>query len=96
MARHYSLLSDPVHVAALVDDLLFIISTPEHAECACFDGGCEVCDEAHGKALKIQEAWFEKARALNIPLSAEGHTVGQRGAYTRVAIDTFAGQSYSL
>ena len=84
-------LSDQLHVAAWVDDLLLIMSTPVHVECAGFDGGCEVCVESHGKALKIQEAWLEKARALNIPLSAKGHTVGQRGAYTRVAIDTFAG-----
>ena len=68
------------------------MSTPEHAECAGFDGGRAVCVEAHGKALKVQEAWLEKARALNFPLSAKGHTVGQRGTYTGVAIDTFSGR----
>ena len=93
MARYYARLSDPVHVAAWVDDLLFIMSTPEHAECA---GGCAVCVEAHGKALRVQEAWLEKARALNIPLSAKGHTVGQRGTYSGVAIDTFSGRFSTL
>ena len=92
MARYYARLSDPVHVAAWVDDLLFSMSTPEHAECAGFDGGCAVCIEAHSKALEVQEAWLEKARALNIPLSAKDHNVGQRGVYTRVAIDMFSGR----
>ena len=92
MARYYARLSDPVHVAAWVDDLLFSMSTPEHAACAGFDGGCAVCIEAHSKALEVQEAWLEKARALNIPLSAKDHNVGQRGVYTRVAIDMFSGR----
>ena len=72
------------------------MSTPEHADCASFDCGCAVCVEAHGKALKVQKDWLEKARALNIPLSAKGHTVGQRGTYTGVAIDTFSGRFWML
>ena len=31
VARFFSLLTNPVHVAAWVDDLIFIMSTPEHA-----------------------------------------------------------------
>jgi hypothetical protein len=33
--------------------------------------------------------WHAKARKLNIPLSAKGHPVGQRGASTGIAIDSF-------
>ena len=40
--------------------------------------------------------WPEKARKLNIPLSAKGHPVGQRGTFTGVAIDTFKGRFYML
>ena len=36
--------------------------------------------------------WQEKARRLNIPLSAKGHPVGQQGVFTGVAIDTFRGR----
>ncbi len=36
--------------------------------------------------------WQEKARALNIPLSAKGHAVGQRGAFTGLAIGTYKGR----
>ena len=43
VARYFARLSDPVHVAAWVRDLIFIMSTPEHRECAAFEGGCEVC-----------------------------------------------------
>ena len=41
----------------------------------------------------LQEMWQAKARALNIPLSAKGHEVGQRGAITSLAIDTHKGVS---
>ncbi len=62
----------------MVDDLIFVMSTPEHGECAGFEGGCAVCGEYYGRALKVQELWQPKAHALNVPLSAKGHTVGQR------------------
>jgi hypothetical protein len=39
----------------VVDDLIFIMSTPEHGERAGFVGGCPVCTEYHGRALKVQE-----------------------------------------
>jgi hypothetical protein len=81
-----------VHVASWVDDLIFIISTPEHGECAGFDGGCPVCTEYHGRALKVQELWLSKTRKRNIPLSAKGHPVRQSGAFTGVAIDSFKGR----
>ena len=42
-----------------MDDLIFIMSTPQHEECAGFEGGCEVCAEYHGRALKVQEMWQE-------------------------------------
>ena len=51
-----------------------------------------MCTEYHGRALKVQELWHAKARKLNIPLSAKGHPVGQSGAFTGVAIDSFQGQ----
>jgi hypothetical protein len=92
VARYFARLPDPVHVASWVDDLIFIMSTPEHGECAGFVGGCPVCTEYHGRALKVQELWHAKARKLNIPLSAKGHPVGQSGAFTGVAIDSFQGR----
>jgi hypothetical protein len=55
VARYFARLPDPVHVASWVDDLIFIMSTPEHGECAGFVGGCPVCTEYHGRALKVQE-----------------------------------------
>jgi hypothetical protein len=51
-----------------------------------------VCTEYHGRALKVQELWHAKARKLNIPPSAKGHPVGQSGAFTGVAIDSFQGR----
>jgi hypothetical protein len=78
---------EPVHVAAWVDDLIFIMSTPEHGECDGFEGGCAVCGDYYGRALKVQEMWQAKASVLNIQLSAKGHAVGQRGAFTGLAID---------
>ena len=69
-----------------MDDLIFIMSTPEHGECAGFVGGCPVCTEYHGRALKVQELWHAKARKLNIPLSAKGHPVRQSGAFTGVLV----------
>jgi len=72
-----------VHVAAWVDDLIFIMKTPEHGECAGFEGGCPVCQEYHDRALDVQRLWQDKARRLNIPLSEKGHVVGQAGAVSR-------------
>jgi hypothetical protein len=92
VARYFVRLPDPVHVASWVDDLIFIMSTPEHGDCAGSVGGCPVCTEYHGRALKVQELWHAQARKLNIPLSAKGHPVGQSGAFTGVAIDSFQGQ----
>jgi hypothetical protein len=83
VARYIARLPDPVHVASWVDDLIFIMSTPEHGDCAGFVGGCPVCTEYHGRALKVQELWHAKARKLNIPLSAKGHPVGQSGGVHR-------------
>ena len=76
--RFSARLTDQVHVAAWVDDLIFNMSTPEHGGCAGFEGGCEVCTEYHGRALKVQDMWQDKAWRLNIPLSAKGNPVGQR------------------
>ena len=36
----------------------------------------------------------EKEHKPDIPLSAKGHPVNQRGAFTRVAIDTYKGRFY--
>jgi hypothetical protein len=92
VARYFARLPDPVYVALWVDDLIFIMSTPEHGECAGFVGGCPVCTEYHGRALKVQELWHAKTRKLNIPLSAKGHPVGQSLAFTGAAIDSFQGR----
>ena len=92
VARFFARLTEPIHVAAWVDDLIFIMSTPEHGDCAGYVGGCAVCEEYHGRAVKVQEMWREKARALNIPLSAKGHEVSQQGSFTGVAIDTLHGR----
>ena len=79
-----------------VVDLIFAMCTPEHGECAGFEGGCAVCGEYYGRALKEQGMWQVKARALNIPLSAKGHAVGQRGAFIGLAIYTHQGRFHML
>ena len=96
VARYFARLPTPVHVAAWVDDLIFIMKTPEHGECAGFEGGCPVCQEYHDRALDVQRLWQDKARRLNIPLSEKGHVVGQAGAYTGVGIDTHRGRFLML
>ena len=96
VARYFARLPTPVHVAAWVDDLIFIMSTPEHGECAGFEGGCAVCVEYHGRALAVQDLWRKKAAKLNIPLSAKGHEVSQRGSFTGVGIDTLRGIFFML
>jgi hypothetical protein len=40
VARFFARLTELVHVAAWVDDLIFIMSTPEHGKCDGFEGGC--------------------------------------------------------
>jgi hypothetical protein len=40
--------------------------------------------------------WQAKARVLNIPLSAKGHSVDQQGALTGLAINTQKGRFYML
>ena len=74
----------------------FIMSTPEHGDCAGFTGGCAVCEEYYGRALRVQALWQDKARKLNIPLSAKGHSVAQVGTFTGVGIDTLRGRFYML
>ena len=91
VARYFARLQSPVHVAAWVDDLIFIMSTPEHGACEGFAGGCRVCAEYHGRALEVQRFWKEKAAKLRIPLSEKGHEVSQTGSFTGLAIDTFRG-----
>ena len=91
VARYFARLPSPVHVAAWVDDLIFIMSTPDHGICAGHEGGCAVCAEYYGRALLVQQQWRAKAARLNIPLSGKGHEVAQRGSYTGVGIDTFRG-----
>ena len=54
VARYFARLQSPVHVAASVDDLIFIILTPEHGACEGFAGGCRVCAKYHGRALEVQ------------------------------------------
>ncbi len=80
----------------MVDNLIFVMSTPEHGECAGFDGGCPVCAEYYGRALKVQEMWREKARRLGIPLSDKRHAVSQWGAFAGVGIDTLRGIFFML
>jgi hypothetical protein len=41
--RFFALLPESVHVASWVDDLIFIMSTPDNGECAGFEGNCLVC-----------------------------------------------------
>jgi hypothetical protein len=33
----FARLTEPVHVASWIDDLIFIMSTQDHGECACFE-----------------------------------------------------------
>jgi hypothetical protein len=96
VARYFARLPSPVHVAAWVDDLIFIMQTPEHGDCDGFEGGCEVCTEYHGRAVLVQDEWRKKAARLHIALSEKGHEVSQRGAFTGVGIDTLRGVFYML
>ena len=91
VATYFARLQSPVHVAAWVDDLLFIMSTPEHGACDGFAGGCRVCAEYHGRAFEVQRLRKEKAAKLRIPLSEKGHEVSQTGSFAGLAIDTFPG-----
>jgi hypothetical protein len=50
VARYFARLLDSVHVASWVDDLIFVVSTPEHEECAGFVGGCPVCMGARSRS----------------------------------------------
>ena len=84
-----------IHVASWVDYLIFIMSTPEHSDCVGFKGGCAVCGEFYGRALKVQEMWL-KARALNMPLSTKGQAIGRRGALAGLGIDTHRGRFHML
>jgi hypothetical protein len=72
------------------------MATLEHGECAGFEGGCAICGEYYYCVLKVQEMWQAKARSLNIPLLAKGHSVSQRGAYTGLAIDSHKGRFHML
>ena len=96
VSRFFARLPTPVHVAAWVDDLIFIMNTPEHGDCAGFEGNCPVCVEYHGRAVAVQELWRKKAAKLNIPLSGKGHEVSQRGAFTGIGIDTLRGLFFML
>jgi hypothetical protein len=51
--RFFARLTEPVHVDSRVDDLIFIMSTPDHGERVDFEGTCAVCAEYHGRALKV-------------------------------------------
>ena len=62
-----------VHVAAWVDGLIFIMSTPEHCTCEGFAWGCRVCAEYHCRAVEVQSFCKEKAARQRIPLSEKGH-----------------------
>ncbi len=48
-------LTEPVHVAAWVDDLIFIMSTPAHGECACLHG---LCSGRAGGGCRLQPARY--------------------------------------
>jgi hypothetical protein len=52
VARILARLTEPVYVASRVYDLIFVISTQEHGKRAGFEGGCSVCGEYYGSALK--------------------------------------------
>ena len=92
VAQYFARLSDPVHVAAWVDDLHFSMSTPDHPPCSGHAGGCPTCTQAYDRAVRAEALWREKARALNLPLSEDkGHSVAQGGAFTGVHIDTLRG-----
>ena len=93
VARYFSHLPDPVHVAAWVDDLHFSMRTPPHPQCDGFIGGCPTCISAHAKACEMEKLWLAKAKALNLPLSdGKGHSVAQGGPFTGVFVDTFLSQ----
>ncbi len=43
VASFFARLTEPAHVVSLADALIFVMSTPEHDECAGFEGCCAVC-----------------------------------------------------
>ena len=97
VARYFCRLPDPVHVAAWVDDLHFSMRTPPHPPCAGFAGGCPTCAAAQVRACAAERLWLDKAKALNLPLSAgKGHSVHQGGPFTGVFIDTLRDQYLML
>ena len=49
--------------------------TSEHGPVASFEGCCPVCEEYHGRALKVQERWQEQARKLNTGISVSARLV---------------------
>ena len=57
VARYFVCLKLPVHVAAWVDDQIFIMSTLEHGACDGFACGCRLCAEYHCRALEGQRLW---------------------------------------
>jgi hypothetical protein len=55
MASFFARLTEQAHGASLANALIFVMSTPEHGECAGFkfEGGGAVCGEYSGSALKV-------------------------------------------
>ena len=54
VARYFARLTNPVHVAAWVDDLHFSMRTPAHPACAGHAGGCPVCTTACEAAVAME------------------------------------------
>ena len=78
VAQYFARLTDPVHVAAWVDDLHFSMRTPDHPPCLGHEGGCATCGTAYDKAVLAEAHWRRKAKALNLPLSeGKGHSAAQ-------------------
>ena len=96
VARFVGRLSDPIHVAAWVDDLHFSMRTPPHPPCLGLVGGCAVCTATHCRAVAAETLWHAKAKVLNLPRApGKGHSAAQGGAFTGVHIDTYLGR-YSM
>ena len=96
VARSFARPLAPVHAAARVDDLAFVMRTPPHGDRAGFEGGCEVRAEHRGRARRAQGLWRDKARRLSLPLSEKGREVARQGAVTGVGVGTLRGRFVML
>ena len=78
-------------VAHWVDNLLGVVSVPEHASCLGSVGGCPVCLQFSADATASEQFTDGLLHDLGIPLSDKGHPASQQGCFTGIRHDTVKG-----